>query len=150
MKILKITHGKMTLYLFQWVGFFQIKNVEDIERCFLRLWDKNKNRPVAYWNYDMHWKEHCDGVRTRPIKFSFIQQKLLFQWRKFLHDLLLVVFTGKEVHIVSEFPRNLYTTWNDIPQIDLKKRLPLWLWIKYCSYSTLRMLSISLSFIHLW
>lgn len=23
-------------------GFFQIKNVEDIERCFLRLWDKNK------------------------------------------------------------------------------------------------------------
>lgn len=43
MKILKITHVKMTLYLFQWVGFFfQIKNVEDIERCFLRLWDKNK------------------------------------------------------------------------------------------------------------
>lgn len=39
MKILKITHDKMTLYLFQWVGFFQIK---DIERCFLRLWDKNK------------------------------------------------------------------------------------------------------------
>lgn len=72
MKILKITHGKMTLYLFQWVGFFQIKNAEDIERCFLRLWDKNKNRPVAYWNYDMYWKEHCDGVRTRPIKFSFI------------------------------------------------------------------------------
>lgn len=43
MKILKITHVKMTLFLFQWVGFFfQIKNVEDIERCFLRLWDKNK------------------------------------------------------------------------------------------------------------
>lgn len=101
MKILKITHDKMNLYLFQWVGFFfQIKNVEDIERCFLRLWDKNKNRPVAYWNYNMYWKEHCDGVRTRPIKFSFIQQKLLFQWRKFLHDLLLVNFNGKEVHII--------------------------------------------------
>lgn len=83
-----------------WVFFFQIKNVEDIERCFLRLWDKNKTDQLHIETTICSEKEHCDGVRTRPIKFSFIQQKLLFQWRKFLHDLLLVNFNGKEVHII--------------------------------------------------
>lgn len=143
MKILKITHDKMTLYLFQWVGFFQIKNVEDIERCFLR---------VAYWNYDMYWKEHCDGVRTRPIKFSFIQQKLLFQWRKFLHDLLLVIFNGKEVHIICVriSSKSLYhMKRHPSNRSEEKVAIVIMDQVLLIQY-TLRMLSISLSFIHLW
>lgn len=84
-----------------WVFFFQIKNVEDIERCFLRLWDKNKTD-------QLHIETTICIERNIVMEFaqdqlnsvSFSRNFSIFQWRKFLHDLLLVIFTGKEVHII--------------------------------------------------
>lgn len=68
--MLKITHDKMNLYLFQWVGFFfQIKNVEDIERCFLRLWDKNKTD-------QLHIETKIHVCIERNIVMEFAQDQL--------------------------------------------------------------------------
>lgn len=49
--------------------FFQIKNVEDIERCFLRLWDKNKTD-------QLHIETKIHVCIERNIVMEFAQDQL--------------------------------------------------------------------------